>query len=239
MAIGTPSYMSPEQISCGSVDIRSDIYGLGATLYHLLTGSVPFPGVSLATVVDHHLHAPVPDPGTLTPTLSPQTRYLVMRCLAKTPEQRFSTYQEVVHACDQALASLGGSRLQRTPRPACPPSAPTPVPDSQPGIAQHAVVIRPASKRIPAPASPEHAEPAKPAASPIQAVPAASTPQPAPQPPAMAPVSVRLPKLPPIAKQDPTTSIIFREELPTYRVGVGPRVLAGVGTAIMLIYLFA
>ena len=84
MTIGTPLYMSPEQIRGERIDCRSDIYGLGATLYHLLTGVTPFAGTSPGAIMSAHLTQPVPDPQSRVPGLSQRTRDLVMMCMATT-----------------------------------------------------------------------------------------------------------------------------------------------------------
>ena len=81
---GTPYYASPEQINGLEVDIRSDIYSLGVTLFTMLTGHVPFSG-SLAQVLSQHLNKP--PPLEALPELSPENRQLIARMLAKDPEE--------------------------------------------------------------------------------------------------------------------------------------------------------
>jgi serine/threonine protein kinase len=120
MTIGTPLYMSPEQVRGEKLDCRSDIYGLGATLYHLLTGLTPFTGTSPGSIMSAHLTEPVPDPGERVPSLHQATRDLVRMCMAKDAKDRFLTFEALCQAIDQALSTCGGKsgsnlRLLRKP----------------------------------------------------------------------------------------------------------------------------
>ena len=89
-AVGTPHYISPEQIS-GSRDIdgRADIYSLGATLYHLVTGHTPFKGPSGAVVMTMHLTQPLPDPRTHVRGLSEGLCRVIRKMMAKRREERY------------------------------------------------------------------------------------------------------------------------------------------------------
>jgi len=107
MTIGTPLYMSPEQVRGEKLDCRSDIYGLGATLYHLITGFTPFTGTSPGSIMSAHLTEPVPDPGSRVPSLTKATRELVMMAMAKDCNQRFLTFEGMVKAIEQALVDCG------------------------------------------------------------------------------------------------------------------------------------
>jgi eukaryotic-like serine/threonine-protein kinase len=107
MTIGTPLYMSPEQIRGERIDCRSDIYGLGATMYHLLTGTTPFSGTSPGAIMSAHLTQPVPDPSQRVPGLNPKTRDLVMMSMAKHRDQRFLTFEAFIKAVSGALTDLG------------------------------------------------------------------------------------------------------------------------------------
>jgi len=108
MTIGTPLYMSPEQVRGESLDGRSDIYGLGATLYHLLTGATPFLGSSPGAIMSAHLTEAIPDPVLRVPSLSPATRVICMTAMAKNPNERFLTYEALVSACNEAISDLTG-----------------------------------------------------------------------------------------------------------------------------------
>ncbi|MBA3845714.1 MAG: serine/threonine protein kinase [Planctomycetes bacterium] len=119
MTIGTPLYMSPEQVRGEKLDGRSDIYALGATMYHLLTGSAPFKGSSPGAIMSAHLTEPVPDPGELVPSLSDATRRLVTVSMAKDVDDRFRGFDALVRAIDEAEQAAhekgGGMKLLRKP----------------------------------------------------------------------------------------------------------------------------
>jgi predicted Ser/Thr protein kinase len=95
--LGTPAYMSPEQATGGEVDGRTDIYSLGAILYEILTGQLPFEGHSFDELAFKHLAVAPPLPST-TPGgrgLDPRVDALVMRCLEKRPADRVATAFEL------------------------------------------------------------------------------------------------------------------------------------------------
>jgi serine/threonine protein kinase len=106
MTIGTPLYMSPEQVRGDRLDCRSDIYGLGATLYHLITGTTPFIGTSPGAIMSAHLTQVVPNPGDRVPSLNPLTRDLVMTAMAKEVDKRFLTFPGMIAAINKALAAI-------------------------------------------------------------------------------------------------------------------------------------
>ena len=116
MTIGTPLYMSPEQVRGEKLDVRSDIYGLGATIFHLLTGGTPFNGSSPGTIMSAHLTEAVPDPATRVPSLSMATRSLVMTAMTKAVDQRFLTCEAFIQACDQALEATDPARGEAMPK---------------------------------------------------------------------------------------------------------------------------
>jgi serine/threonine-protein kinase len=94
--LGTPMYMSPEQIQEGKVDIRSDLYSLGVTLYHMLCGRPPFTGETPLALAMQHVQASVPDMLQFRSDLPPSLRELVMRLLAKNPDNRFDNPSQVL-----------------------------------------------------------------------------------------------------------------------------------------------
>jgi hypothetical protein len=110
--VGSPEYMAPEQAT-GKADYRSDIYALGVVIFQMLTGRVPFTAHTPVQVIMQHVKAPPPSPRTLNPSLSPQVEAVVLRALAKAPEQRFQSATELADALKVALAG----------RPATPPVA--------------------------------------------------------------------------------------------------------------------
>jgi serine/threonine-protein kinase len=96
--IGTPSYMSPEQIKGRQVDGRADIFALGVILYELVTGEKPFPGESVTTVIYKIVNEePVP-PRSLAPSIHPGLAALILHALAKDPTERFQTCAELAEA---------------------------------------------------------------------------------------------------------------------------------------------
>lgn len=103
---GTPAYMAPEQLRGEPVDGRTDLYGLGVTLYELVTARRPFEAAPLASLIDAILHRPPAPPGELRPELSPAFGALILRCLAKRPEERWRTAVELL----EALRALEESR---------------------------------------------------------------------------------------------------------------------------------
>ena len=88
--IGTPSYMSPEQVTGGKVDARSDMFSLGIIFYTMLTGQRPFAGDTAAVMFKIAYEDP-PPPGQLNSQISRAHDYIVLRCLAKDPDKRYGS----------------------------------------------------------------------------------------------------------------------------------------------------
>jgi serine/threonine-protein kinase len=94
--MGTPSYMSPEQVKGRAVDGRSDIFSLGVMLYEMVTGEKPFPGQNITTVIYKIVNEePVP-PKQVDPAIHPGISAVVMRALAKDPEARYQNCREML-----------------------------------------------------------------------------------------------------------------------------------------------
>jgi serine/threonine-protein kinase len=94
--MGTPSYMSPEQVKGRAVDGRSDIFSLGVMLYEILTGEKPFPGQSITTVIYKIVNEdPVP-PRQLNTSIHPGISDIVMKALEKDPEVRYQSCREML-----------------------------------------------------------------------------------------------------------------------------------------------
>ncbi|WP_186139312.1 serine/threonine-protein kinase [Burkholderia gladioli] len=102
MLIGTPSYMSPEQVSGAPIDARSDLFSAGVVLYEMLTGRCPFAGSSAAVMRQVLDETPAP-PSSLAPELPPELDAMVLQALAKDPGQRHASAQ---HWRGEVLALL-------------------------------------------------------------------------------------------------------------------------------------
>jgi serine/threonine protein kinase len=143
--IGTPSYMSPEQIKGKTVDGRSDIFALGVILYELVTGEKPFPGQNITTVIYKIVNEePIP-PRELDPSINAGLCNVIARALAKDPTARFQTCGELLEALknyrnfEQDLREdLHASYL---PTPAAPPKLSLRPPNARPNYAHPATNI--------------------------------------------------------------------------------------------------
>jgi len=122
---GTPFYTAPEIWRSGSATPASDLYALGATYFHLLTGRPPYQAVDVSTVERAHLHSPVPDPAALVAGLPTGCGALVRRLLAKAPAERPHSAQEVMREAERLLRSLAPGRFpERRRAEEQPPAAP-------------------------------------------------------------------------------------------------------------------
>jgi hypothetical protein len=100
---GTPLYMAPEQAAGGAIDLRADIYALGATLYHLVSGKPPFQADTLAELLTKHRTAVRPSlRGTAPRTAAVALDALITRMMAPSPTDRFASYDELLRAIDLA-----------------------------------------------------------------------------------------------------------------------------------------
>ncbi|MBI4614239.1 MAG: serine/threonine protein kinase, partial [Planctomycetes bacterium] len=115
-ALGTPFYISPEQArGVRDLDIRTDIYSLGASFYHVLTGKPVFDGPSAAVILTRHLRdVPVP-PETVCPDLAPELSRIALRCLVKEREGRFASPARLIEALESARRSMSGEGEQPPP----------------------------------------------------------------------------------------------------------------------------
>ena len=89
---GTPQFAAPEQLRGEPLDVRADIYAVGATLYYLLTGQPPFEARDLRELVDRVNSEPPPSPRVLRPAIPSGLAAVILRCLAKSPLQRPASY---------------------------------------------------------------------------------------------------------------------------------------------------
>ncbi|HEU5215800.1 MAG TPA: PASTA domain-containing protein, partial [Gaiellaceae bacterium] len=93
--VGTAQYLSPEQARGGEIDPRSDLYSLGIVLYELLTGKTPFEGETPVEIAMKHLSTPPKPPSKLRPDVPPALDKVVLRALAKNPEDRYQSADEM------------------------------------------------------------------------------------------------------------------------------------------------
>jgi serine/threonine protein kinase len=103
---GTVYYVAPEKIERKGEDFRSDMYSLGGTLYHALTGHVPFEAPTVDEVVAAHVHTPLTPPNQVAPEITEATSDAIARAMAKRPTDRFETYDDMQYALEMARSQL-------------------------------------------------------------------------------------------------------------------------------------
>ena len=116
--LGTAHYVSPEQARGADVDARTDIYSLGVVLFELLTGRVPFLAESALAVALKHADEAPPRPRQLNPAVSPAAEAIVLKALAKRPDERFQTaadLRDALLAAGTEAASLAAGETARIP----------------------------------------------------------------------------------------------------------------------------
>ncbi|WFB36575.1 protein kinase [Kiritimatiellota bacterium B12222] len=148
--MGTPNYMSPEQIDHPQdLDSRSDMFSLGMTFYHMLTGQIPFDDSGFLKTLKRHAHEKLEDPRNLIPGISQSVAHLLARMLAREPDDRYEDWKSFLDDLNMVTqgkgiptAPEGESTLDLNPPPA--PEKPA----EKPPIRRHS--IPPPSKRSPA-----------------------------------------------------------------------------------------
>ena len=95
MCVGTPLYLSPEQLEGREVDARADIYSTGVVLYEIFSGELPFNAPSAVEIMLKHLREPAPSPRTHWPEMPPKLEAIILRCLEKNPEARYRTVEDL------------------------------------------------------------------------------------------------------------------------------------------------
>src|SRR5437762_5485441 len=112
---GTPYYVAPEKIKRERETFLSDMYSLGCTLYHALTGHVPFEAPSVEELVSTHVHTQLTPPNLVLPEVTQRTSDSLVRVLAKNPADRFLSYDESSMALHAARAHLLIQESQQGP----------------------------------------------------------------------------------------------------------------------------
>jgi serine/threonine protein kinase len=181
--LGTPEYLSPEQAVGKAVDSRTDIYSLGIVLFQMLAGRVPFSGATpVMTVIQHTMSTP-PSISQLNPTIPREVEAVIMKALAKSPEERYPTAGDFVRALRAAVGAINPHSTAGGHKGPIPTSTSTPAPTAQlmsnntvleiPEVSAHEdttievarppATITPARQQVgnaaPAPGRPQHSRP--------------------------------------------------------------------------------
>jgi len=101
--MGTPAYMSPEQGAGSNIDHRSDIYSLGIILYEMVTGRVPYTAETPVAIVFKHIQDPLPSARKLNPNLPESVELVLLKALAKNPDDRYQNAEDFAQAIQRAL----------------------------------------------------------------------------------------------------------------------------------------
>ncbi|MCY1074596.1 serine/threonine-protein kinase [Archangium lansingense] len=248
MIVGTPEYMAPEQ-ACGQpVSPRTDLYAVGIILFEMLTGRLPFRGDSPMHVAIQQVQAQPPSPASLVEGLPPELDDLVLRLLAKEPEQRPASAEALTRELKAIARTLAVDMTQLSGFARAVPEAPEPA--SRPAPQASAAPPRPARPTAPPPA--ETVEAPKTIAGSRQALPSpeseaavAARPAPSARPPAARPQAARpraaAPRTPPTTDVVPVQGLSRGADVPDtaeiapVRSGPSMKVWLGVGLAAVLI----
>ncbi len=144
--LGTPNYISPEQGEGKPIDSRSDIYSLGIVIYQMVVGDVPYKADTPMAVVYKHINDPLPLPRQRVPNLPESVERVILKAIAKKPDDRYSTAEELVNAFQGAIQQPVGQTQEIQMRD----------PDVKPSLAAKEISYDPAE----APSRPTE-EPAK------------------------------------------------------------------------------
>ncbi|MHC4873800.1 MAG: protein kinase domain-containing protein [Planctomycetota bacterium] len=106
MIVGTPFYMSPEQAKGETLDVRSDLYSLGVTYFHMVTGQIPFDGDSIISVLLQHISGERPNPSDINPAIPGIVSDVIMKMMAQDPENRYPGFDSLVPALEELLKRL-------------------------------------------------------------------------------------------------------------------------------------
>ena len=136
--MGTPAYMSPEQGTGSNLDQRSDIYSLGIILYEMVTGRVPYTAETPVAVVFKHIQDPLPSARKLNPDLPESVELVLLKALAKSPDDRYQTADDFVRAIQRAIPEndAADKSISRDSTFIASTAAPTSVPAVQPNQSQ-------------------------------------------------------------------------------------------------------
>jgi serine/threonine protein kinase len=153
VSMGTPRFMSPEQVTGKGVDAQSDLYSLGVCLYYCLAGQPPFDGENPIAIATKHLYEQPPPLSQINPAVTPAMEKVIMRALEKSRDLRFATGEQMAEALEAVIQGRAAIRIEAGSTAA--PVDPTRRMESSPAI----VPVRPAPELPDRPASrPQSAE---------------------------------------------------------------------------------
>ncbi|HCE46461.1 MAG TPA: hypothetical protein DET40_23195 [Lentisphaeria bacterium] len=151
VVVGTPYYISPEQgRGLKELDFRSDIYSLGATLYHVVTGELPYNGPTTISIITQHILEPFPPPRLRNPDVSEQCSVLLEIMMAKKPEQRQQSWEQVIRDMENVLeGKFPETRCPGTGEPEVPKTAAPPQKTIDRKISRKTAIAAPPPARDP------------------------------------------------------------------------------------------
>jgi len=118
IAVGTPHYIAPEQArALKDTDHRADLYALGATLFHVVTGRLPYEGDDGAEIMRRHVFEAAPDPREAKKDISPAIADMLLKLMAKAPKDRYQSADDVALVIYQILTDMGAKPEAPTPNP--------------------------------------------------------------------------------------------------------------------------
>lgn len=115
MIVGTPFYMSPEQAKGLELDARSDIYSLGVTFFHMVTGQIPFDADSVIGVLLKQISAERPDPTAVNPSVPNAVGQVILRMMAREPKERFQSARELASVLESLKARIKDGTIDQAP----------------------------------------------------------------------------------------------------------------------------
>jgi len=116
--IGTPDYMSPEQVEGKDIDQRTDIYSLGVILYEMVTGKVPFEGETALSIAHKHKYEIPQEPKTINPQIPDELNSVILKCLEKDKEKRYQSAGEIrseLENIEKGIPTTDRAVLERKP----------------------------------------------------------------------------------------------------------------------------
>ena len=117
MVIGTPYYMSPEQAKGHkNIDFRADIYSLGATLYHMVVGKVPYSADSTMAIMLKHLNDELPSPREKNPSISINTEKIIKKMMEKDRDNRYQSWENLIEDIDRVLKKKKVIHAKKVPK---------------------------------------------------------------------------------------------------------------------------